>query len=61
VLPGITVDNARRRFGAVSTLLAEGRSGTSITVGLARLETGDSIDDLIQRADDEVSKARRRR
>jgi len=61
VLPGITVDNARRRFGAVSTMLAEGGSGTSITVGLARLETGDSVDDLIQRADDEVSKARRRR
>jgi GGDEF domain-containing protein len=61
VLPGIAVENARRRFEAVSTMLAAGRSGASITVGLARLQAGDLADDLIQRADDEVSSARRRR
>jgi GGDEF domain-containing protein len=61
VLPGIAVEHARRRFGAVSTLLAAGSSGASITVGLARLQAGDSADDLIQRADDEVSSARTRR
>ena len=61
VLPGIAVDHARRRFGAVSAMLAEGRSGASVTVGLARLQAGDSVDDLIQRADDEISNARRRR
>jgi len=42
-------------------MLGAGRSGASITVGLARLQTGDSADDLIQRADDEVSSARKRR
>jgi diguanylate cyclase (GGDEF)-like protein len=61
VLPGITVENARLRFVAVSARLGAGGSGASITVGLARLQTGDSADDLIQRADDEVSSARKRR
>ena len=61
VLPGISVENAGRRFGAVSSLLSAGPVSASITVGFARLEAGDSADDLIQRADDEVSKARRRR
>jgi GGDEF domain-containing protein len=61
VLPGIAVDHARRRFAAVSELLASGTSGASVTVGLARLQSGDSADDLIERADDEVSNARRRR
>jgi hypothetical protein len=42
-------------------MLASGTSGASITVGLARLQSGDSADDLIERADDEVSTARRRR
>jgi PleD family two-component response regulator len=42
-------------------MLGAGHSSPSITVGLARLQTGDSADDLIQRADDEVSTARKRR
>ena len=61
VLPGISVENARQRFEAVSAKLGAGLSGASITVGLARLQAGDSVDDLIQRADDEVSSARKRR
>jgi diguanylate cyclase (GGDEF)-like protein len=61
VLPGIAMDHARRRFDAVSVMLAAGRSGATITVGLARLAAGDSAHDLIERADDEVSSARRRR
>jgi diguanylate cyclase (GGDEF)-like protein len=61
VLPGIAVDNARQRFAAVSATLAAGTSGATITVGLARLQDGDSADDLIQRADEEVSTARKRR
>jgi PleD family two-component response regulator len=60
-LPGIAVDHARGRFEAVSAMLGAGGSGASITVGLARLQTGDSADDLIERADDAVSNARRRR
>ncbi len=60
VLPGIAVEHARRRFEAVSALLAAIRPGASITVGFARLQTGDSTDDLIQRADDDGSRARRR-
>ncbi|HEY4915051.1 MAG TPA: GGDEF domain-containing protein [Candidatus Dormibacteraeota bacterium] len=61
VLPGISVEHARQRFEAVSAKLSAGRSGASITVGLARHQAGDSADDLIQRADDEVSSARKRR
>jgi diguanylate cyclase (GGDEF)-like protein len=61
VLPGITLEHARRRFDAVSAMLAAGPSSASITVGLARLHAGDSADDLIERADDEVSIARKRR
>jgi diguanylate cyclase (GGDEF)-like protein len=61
VLPGIAVEHARQRFDAVSSMLAAGTSGATITIGLARLQTGDSADDLIQRADDEVSSARKRR
>lgn len=61
VPPGMAVDNARQRFEAVSAMLAAGESAASITVGLARFQGGDSAHDLIQRADDEVSNARRRR
>jgi diguanylate cyclase (GGDEF)-like protein len=61
VLPGIAVEHAHRRFEAVSVMLAAGRPGASITVGFARLQAGDSADDLIQRADDEASRVRRRR
>ena len=61
VLPGISVEHANQRFDAVSAMLGKGQSGATITVGLARLQTGDSADDLIQRADDEVSTARKRR
>ena len=60
-LPGIGIENARRRFEAVSAMLATELPGASITVGFARLQDGDSTDDLIQRADDDVSRARRRR
>ena len=61
VLPGISVENARRRFEAVRAMLATELPGASFTVGFARLENGDSSDELIQRADDEVSRARKRR
>jgi GGDEF domain-containing protein len=61
VLPGISVELAHRRFDSVSAMLAAVGDGASITVGFAKLQSGDSADDLIQRADDEVSRARRRR
>ena len=61
VLPGIAVEHARRRFEAVSAMLAAGRPGASITIGFAQLQADDSADDLIQRADGDVLKARSRR
>ena len=61
MLPRIVVENARRRFDAVTEMLKTVRPGASITVGFARLQAGDSTEGLIQRGDDEVSRARRRR
>ena len=59
-LPGISIENAKRRFETVSEMLTGVRPGASITGGHARLEEGDSTEGLIHRADDEVSRARRR-
>jgi diguanylate cyclase (GGDEF)-like protein len=61
VLSGIVVEDARPRFEAVSAKLAAGRPGSSITVGFAQFQADDSADDLIQRADGDVSRARSRR
>jgi len=41
--------------------LAAGCPGASITFGFAQLRAGESADDLIQRADEEVLRARSRR
>jgi diguanylate cyclase (GGDEF)-like protein len=60
VLSGIAVEEARRRFEAASARLAADPGG-SITIGFADLRADDSADDLIQRADRAVLKARSRR
>jgi diguanylate cyclase (GGDEF)-like protein len=61
VLSGIAVEHARPRFEAASAKLAAGCPGASITFGFAQLRAGESADDLIQRADEEVLRARSRR
>jgi diguanylate cyclase (GGDEF)-like protein len=61
VLSGITVEDTRPRFEAASKKLAAGLPGASITIGFARLQADDSADDLIQRADGDVLRARSRR
>ena len=60
-LSGISVEGARKRFAAVGAMLTARRAGASITVGLARLQAGDSVDDLIQRADADVLSTRSHR
>jgi len=48
-LPDVTVDQAAERFALVNASLAAHQA--SITVGLAKLEEDDDLDDLIARAD----------
>lgn len=61
VLSHIAVDDAHRRFEAVSAKLAEVRPGSSITVGLASWQSGESADELIERADGALVRTRGRR
>ena len=51
VISGATVEEARRRFEGVKTLLAADSSGCEIDVGFSALMPGDSTAQLIQRAD----------
>jgi diguanylate cyclase (GGDEF)-like protein len=43
--------DARLRFDQIQAILGKVREGCSISVGLARLEPGDSLNDLTERAD----------
>jgi diguanylate cyclase (GGDEF)-like protein len=60
-LSEIDLGEARRRFSAINESLASLTGGTTITVGLAELRPEDTLDDLIQRADAALIKARARR
>ena len=60
-LSGISIEVARRKFASASTGLAAAWAGASMTVGFAQLESDDSADDLIQRADDDVLRTRKSR
>lgn len=50
-LTGIDTDGVRKRFDLVSADLAADPDGGSISIGLDELKAGDSIDDVVQRAD----------
>jgi diguanylate cyclase (GGDEF)-like protein len=50
-LNGIDVEAVRERFGLVSADLATGPDPGSISVGLGERRAGDSVDDLVNRAD----------
>jgi diguanylate cyclase (GGDEF)-like protein len=55
------LEDARRRFDEIQGALGETREGCSISVGFARLETGDTLDDLITRGDSALYEAKRRK
>ena len=59
-LPGAAAGDVDRRFGQVADLLARLSPGTTVTVGLAVLEAGDSVEDALQRADDDLYYSKRR-
>ena len=50
-LSGIDADSVRERFELVAADLATGPDPGSISIGLGELRAGDSIDDVVQRAD----------
>lgn len=50
-LNGIDIDAVRERFGLVSADLATGPDPGSISVGLEERRAGDSVDDVVNRAD----------
>jgi diguanylate cyclase (GGDEF)-like protein len=50
-LTGIGMDGVQERFDLVSADLASGPGAGSISVGLAELTPGESMDDLVHRAD----------
>jgi diguanylate cyclase (GGDEF)-like protein len=58
-LAGQSVAQARERYEQISLRLAERSNGAQITVGLAEYESGDSLADLVNRADQAMIGARR--
>jgi diguanylate cyclase (GGDEF)-like protein len=56
---GQTLAQAGTRYREMSLRLAEGPSGARMTVGLATLESGDSLEQLVDRADQAMIGARR--
>jgi diguanylate cyclase (GGDEF)-like protein len=55
------LDYARERFEAIHAALAELHHGASISVGFARLQAGDTLDDLIARGDAALYEAKQRK
>jgi diguanylate cyclase (GGDEF)-like protein len=58
VLPDVTIENARARLDAVNCDLEEAPVQSSISVGYGELEEGDTSDDLMNRADRDLLRAR---
>lgn len=59
-LPDVTVADVAERFELINVELASRRQA-SVTVGIAELNADDSLEDLIQRADDALYAERRGR
>lgn len=53
-LPEMTMDQARERMELVQAALSSSPNHWSVSVGLARLEDEDTLETLIERADDEL-------
>jgi diguanylate cyclase (GGDEF)-like protein len=60
VLPGVTVEEARRRFAQLGTELQNGPTTGSVSMGLTELRDGESPEELIERADRELLLSRAR-
>jgi diguanylate cyclase (GGDEF)-like protein len=60
-LPSADLATAEQRLREFTILLNEDAPGATASVGFAELRDGDSVDDLVARADDALVEARRRR
>jgi diguanylate cyclase (GGDEF)-like protein len=60
-LPGLTIKEVQARFAAIEVTLAQGAVSASVTTGLAMCEPGDTVYDLIGRADADLHRQRERR
>ena len=61
VLAGVSLERARHRMAAIRKTLREELDGASITIGLAHLEPGETVDELVARADRTLYAQRTRR
>jgi diguanylate cyclase (GGDEF)-like protein len=57
----LDLDGVRRRFEGIDKELARRREGASISVGLAELQSGDTLDDLTSRGDAALYAVKRQR
>lgn len=60
-LPGLTLNEVQERFDAINVTLADGAVPASVTTGLAMGAQGETVQDLIGRADAELHRQRKRR
>jgi len=58
-LPGMGLDDARRRFGSVNAAISAPPVPGSVSVGLAQMQPEDSLAVLVARADDDLHQVRR--
>ena len=60
-LPGMQIPDAARRFASLNSTLAAGLERGSVTIGLAQLRPGDTVEDVVSRADAALIAARKQR
>jgi diguanylate cyclase (GGDEF)-like protein len=58
VMAGLTADAATARLESINDVLRTTSSGASVSVGVADLRPGDSLTDLVRRADEALYQAR---
>lgn len=56
---GVDINGARARFSEIAEILLKTDNPGSVSVGLTQLQAGDSLDELIARADEALIDARR--
>lgn len=60
-MPGADTTTATQRVQDFTVILGQEAPGASVSVGFAELRAGDTLDELVVRADDDLVEARRRR
>jgi diguanylate cyclase (GGDEF)-like protein len=60
-LSGVDLNDARNRFAEIQIALKQAHPGGSISVGLAQLRAGETLEKLMARGDDALREAKRRK